>query len=737
MKFGSLLAVGSLAVGLWGCGASGEAAGHGSVLPLRSLKLYETGVGYFERSGTLSKDASVSLPVPTGHLDDALKTLVITGQNGAASISGVEFASSLSRGMARALAGLPADGDEPISYKALLTSLKGADVEIRTKGKTAEIIRGRLVEVLDPEKNADTSESSDAETDEDASDQTKGKRREHAEPPKKKPGLGLLVVTDNGEFEKLDSNDVVSVRPTDPTFQSRVSAALDALSVRSAQNLRALRLLAQSDKPITLGYLAEAPIWRTTYRLVLQNGGERGVLQGWALIHNDTDENWAKVKVELVNGQPDSFLYPLAAPRYARRELAEPQERLATVPQLLDTTVDEIWGDNLDIGTIGHGSGTGTGMGYGSGYGRLGGSHASRAPSIRMGTAVGSSEELKIGNLAAIAPAEGVEAGALFSYTLAEPLDLRAHGSALVPFMASEVLTRRITWFQNANETGRSALRFTNATRQTLPAGPISIYEAGGFAGEAGLDRLKPKERSFLQFGADLDVELELVKDESKDDTQRVSFAKHTLTEDFLRSHVKKIELKNRSRAMRVVYLSLDIVDNSKVEGADELDYDKTGNKPLAVFMVPPGKKLERTLKIQEGLKSTTHVDSLTAERLEQLAAIEKLPSADRANLKDAAARLREAEAKATEKEDTQKSLEEMDGDLKRLREELAALGDKSGQGASANPLVKRILENEDKLLALRQKLKTLDAALKDRRKVAEASLEKLKKEDKDAPKSP
>jgi hypothetical protein len=38
-----------------------------------------------------------------------------------------------------------------------------------------------------------------------------------------------------------------------------------------------------------------------------------------------------------------------------------------------------------NIGTIGHGAGTGNGQGFGNGHGRLGGSHQTRAPSIRQG----------------------------------------------------------------------------------------------------------------------------------------------------------------------------------------------------------------------------------------------------------------------------------------------------------------------------------------------------------------
>src|SRR6185436_13679047 len=38
-----------------------------------------------------------------------------------------------------------------------------------------------------------------------------------------------------------------------------------------------------------------------------------------------------------------------------------------------------------NIGTLGHGAGTGTGQGFGSGHGRLGGSHRTKAPQVRMG----------------------------------------------------------------------------------------------------------------------------------------------------------------------------------------------------------------------------------------------------------------------------------------------------------------------------------------------------------------
>src|SRR5258706_1492925 len=144
------LSLGVLAIAIAGCAAP-QAAGPESILPLAKLRLYETGVGYFERSGSVGAGSRASLPVPAGHIDDALKTLVVLSANGRANVQGVEFGSSVSRGMARAMAGLPlVDGERPITYRDLLLSLRGASVEVRA-GRSS--CTGRLVDVVGSEES--------------------------------------------------------------------------------------------------------------------------------------------------------------------------------------------------------------------------------------------------------------------------------------------------------------------------------------------------------------------------------------------------------------------------------------------------------------------------------------------------------------------------------------------------------------------------------------------------------
>ncbi|WP_437503810.1 hypothetical protein [Sorangium sp. So ce1099] len=690
-----------------------------SALPLKKLRLYETGVGYFERSGNISS-SSDSLPVPASHVDDALKTLIVLS-DGKARVTGIEFDSVLSGGLSRSLAALPSGADTPVTYRDVLESLRGIEVEVTADdetwiGQLAEVTEAPSIPLSPPTATAAGAGASSAAG-------KAGAAERGPVAPDTQEDLYLTLIQRGGAVRRLRASRVDQVRPVDPAVADRLGAAVGALSGRAAQLRRSLRVLAQSAAPVRLGYIAETPVWRSTYRLLLDGGRAR--LQGWALVHNDTDEPWAGVSVELVNGRPDSFLFPLSAPRYARRELAHPDESLSTVPQLADKTPDQLWGDNADGST--------TGMGFGSGEGRLGGSHVTRPPQFRGGgvaTRDGSTEEsdaLSIGNLAEVAQAAGVENGALFTYRLAGGLHLRAHGSALVPFTQQDVEAQRLTWFEGDEERGRSGARLANTTAQTLPSGPIAVYEASGFAGETGLPRLKPRERAFLLFGLDLDVELRTTSERLEEVTQRIAFESGYLTEHFVRKHRRRYAVRNRGGQERRVYVALDIVKNASARGFDAMDFDAASDRPLGVLRVAPRSKLEREVTIDEALLHALDVRSLSARALREKSDIAALSAAERATL-GAAAKLFDEVEKADRETAAEKStIGRLEKDLGRLREHLEALGDKSGSPAGANPLVVRILALEDELSGAQRRVEQLEAQREARLDAVKGELERLR----------
>ncbi len=652
------------------------------ILPLQRLRLYETGIGYFERAGKPPDRAATTLPVPAGHLDDALKTMVVLSPGGKTGVRGVAFSSSVSRGMARAMAGLDPSTPERLGWRDVLGSLRGAAVEVRA-GK--DTLRGRLVEVV----------------------------ADGAEPT-------LLLLTERSELRRLQGRDVVSVRPTDPERAAQLGTALDALSTHAARGTQALGVMATGAEAITLGYVAEAPVYRPSYRLLLEP--QKARLQGFALVHNDTEEDWRGIRLELVNGEPASFLHPMAAPRYARRELVEPDRTLATVPQLLGTTADALWGDHTEetsegavglggLGTIGHGSGGG-GVGYGRGAGRIG------------EATVGASGVVSVGDLARGANANATETGALFLYAMPEPVTLPARHSGLLSFLDRGVDATPITWFDGAGGKGEAGVRLVNDSGQTLPAGPVALFSEGGFVGEALLPRLRPGERSFVRHGADLDLEVRAGKRAVTEEIRSVRFAGEALEQHFVRTTRVGWTIENRSGLPRTAMVRLDIVKNARVEGVDAVELDEASGRPVARLAAPARSTRERALVLVEGLERKMPLGALDGESLRKLAAAPIAPG-QRAPLEAAARAADAVKESARKKTDAERELGRREADIERLRKSLEATrGDRRGPEAA---LVSRVLAAEDALVRLRERIDDLDAEIARHRQAVKVALAPLR----------
>jgi hypothetical protein len=660
------------------------------VLPLHAVRLYENGVGYFEREGVLAAHSGSTLGVPASHVDDALKTLIVLS-HGPARVSGIEFPSVVSDGAARSLAGLPLEGDSPADYEHVLRSLIGFRVEIAVEQRDA--VRGRL---LDVERDVPATPSQPA----------KGAL------PDTPRAYSLLVVADSGELSRVSTSAVRAIRPLDRAFSTRLQTAADALSGRSAQLRRELRVRASASAPVRIGYIAETPVWRASYRLVIAPGGSGAALQGWALVHNDTDEPWVNIDVELVNGAPDSFLFPMAAPRYGRRPLDTPDTELSTVPQLALRTPDGLWGDHVESEVEGEGglglSGVGEGGGgYGEGIG-LGSIGTVGHGSGSAGATA--SDAIQIGDLSQIASAKGKDEGRLFSYHLAEKVSLGAHGSSLLPMFEHRVAARRFTRF-DGDGNGRAAVRFMNDSPYILPAGPVAIFEPAGFSGETLVDRLRPEERAFLEYGVDLDATLAVQKKDVSSKIVHVSFVAggERLQQDEVRVSEHRLRVENHAAAPRSIgYVLSRVVTNAKVEGADELDFDAKAGAAIAFMTAPSRGDLERTLRVTEARATSTPLENLTRLNVEALVGAESIPAPERAVLRaalPAVGALAEAEKSA---HDLERHAEELDGDLKRNREHLEAM---TGQG-TANPIATRIValersrdDGRARLAALQEKI--------------------------------
>lgn len=278
--------------------------------PLKRVTLYKHGVGYFERQGKVNGDSQVTFLFDAAQMNDVLKSLVVLDLS-KGKISSVTFDSTKPFDKRIEEFGIRLDASNAAGLTALLGQLKGARVEVRT-GTTPSI--GTVVGI---EKRI------------------KYQAMERAEMQE------LVMVSEGGELRSIALDQVRGIKLLDTKVREDLEQYLSVLQSTIHKNLRKLTITAtgQGERDLFVSYVVEAPVWKTTYRVVL-DAKAKPFLQGWALVDNVQDEDWANVTLSLVAGAPVSFIHDLQQPRYKGRPVVEMPEDVSITPQIAEAPIN-------------------------------------------------------------------------------------------------------------------------------------------------------------------------------------------------------------------------------------------------------------------------------------------------------------------------------------------------------------------------------------------------------------
>ncbi|MFO0734703.1 MAG: hypothetical protein U0270_02440 [Labilithrix sp.] len=84
---------------------------------------------------------------------------------------------------------------------------------------------------------------------------------------------------------------------------------------------------------LEVGYVAASPVWRPSYRVVIEKSGE-AYLQAWGIVQNLSGEDWKNVRLSLVAGAPLAFEAQLGTPVIPERPVVTDNgEVIAAVPR--------------------------------------------------------------------------------------------------------------------------------------------------------------------------------------------------------------------------------------------------------------------------------------------------------------------------------------------------------------------------------------------------------------------
>lgn len=432
---------------------------------LTKVVLYKHGVGYFERKAQVSGDAEVRLGFRSEEMNDVLKSLTVF-DSGGGTVNSVSYDNH--KPMDRLLDEISIDVPPDSGGAGLLGAVRGASVLVTAGNR---MITGQVVGV--EERRVQT-------------------RDGMAAIPR------LTVFDDGGALHSFDLQDVSSVRFLDEHLKSELKFFFDTLLSATKRDTKNLKLFArgEGDRELSISYVVECPVWKTSYRIALPLADEESpYLQGWALVDNPQDEDWKDVELSLVSGLPISFRHDLYSPRYLKRKEIEVERESSAGPVMTEGALFSLAAaEDLDEGIFGAG---GEFQEVASAKPMLG-RRAGLAPKRSQGMA----QSQKVETITQ-------KVGQLFEYRIEHPVTVLRNQSALVPIVGGEFEGRRKLLYNSANrvENPFAVIDFKNTTGLTLEGGPVTIFEGDVYAGEAMMETLGPDEERMLPYSVELSVD--------------------------------------------------------------------------------------------------------------------------------------------------------------------------------------------------------------------------------------
>lgn len=656
--------------------ASAEAA---ELAPARVV-LSNSGLAQFTHAGTVTGGASIDLAVRLDQVDDILKSLTVfdeAGAVGAVSLPGKAPLVELFRD-------LPFGPDALTSPTALLNALVGTEVEIA--GNVGA--KGRIFRV---------------ESEETALPNNGGTTQRHR----------LTLMTDNGLVQAV-IEDVTALRFTDPQTKAQIERALTGLAENRAKERRQLSIgfLGTGTRKVAISYVVAAPVWKTSYRLVLPKDGAKARLQGWAIVENLTGGDWKNIDLVLVSGNPIALRQPLYTALFTDR----PEVEVATTARLVPRTDDA---DEEQSGAVKKKAAPGKRVGTAAAA-RPAPAPAQIAQTQRSGAPVFESADL-VGAMATTAEAE--EAATQLIYRFPGKLSLATGHTMMVPFVDREVTATR-TWLYQPDTAARrplAAVRVRNDSDSGLPAGIVTAYDAAAdgninFVGDAQLPLLPKGTFKFVTFA--LDAKTDIRRDDKG--VLRTVLGKAvngvlTLTTRSRRTFAYEVAAPaDEDREIVVEELRIDGWQPSP----ESKNVEETPTRFRHKIVAPKGQTTKATLSIERIDSETVALTSLGAEGI--LARIRGLQN-ESAALRDTMAKLgtivaeiNKARSQRTQLDAERKKIGE---DQERIRRNLQSVGQASDLGRQYIDTLKK---QEERLAEIARADQALEAEIAAKRLAAE-----------------
>lgn len=537
-------------------------------LPITQVVLFNSGVGYFHRTGQVEGDARVDLQFQSGDINDLIKSLVIDDPKG--KVLPLRYDSQ--EPIEKTLRSFAINLSSNPSFGQILNQARGEKVELTLVANNSGlpgVISGTII----------------------------GMESAHRLPtPTSAATVDMEIVNLNCTegIRNVPINQIQRLRFLNPVIENELRRALEVVASGHDSLKKYVRLgfRGEGKRDVKVGYVTENPIWKTSYRIVLDKDGKTRLL-GWANIENTSDEDWHDVKLTLVSGRPISFQMDLYPPLFIPRPTVEPElfaslrpptysGPLTNLPNVGQFGIQGFGGGFNNGGNFmpngqpgnpmqqmaGQGGIAGFGGGIQGQFGNLGNMGNSINPNSlglnryqnfnndnniaqnqkltfqdlqnRRNANKGEQQQLEnapqgqggggnrggqlsqqqakqVGSILTGVDPELIESaltaeelGNPARFLIEEKVSLPRQQSAMLPILEQTIDATRVTIYNPRVQAKHPllGLKMKNNSKQSLMSGPIAIYDDNQYAGDARILDLQPGEERFVSYAIDTGTEV-------------------------------------------------------------------------------------------------------------------------------------------------------------------------------------------------------------------------------------
>src|SRR5262249_42070666 len=284
-----------------------------------------------------------------------------------------------------------------------------------------------------------------------------------------------------------------------------------------------------------------------------------------------TDEDWKDVRMALVSGRPISFQMDLYQPLYVPRPVVEPELFASLRPPTYSGAIarNDLREMEKQSAKMDHESDALAAKKPGEARGGLGADKGKEQ--FRGERKMNLDDRMDLGRSVASA-ATASKLGDFFQYAIDRPVTLPRQKSAMLPIVAKDIEADRVSIYNERTQAKFPLLgvKVKNTSGVHLNQGPITVFEASNYAGDARILDLQPNEERLLSYAIDLGTEVNPV---ASSDNGRLTVVKAVKGIVYTTTKVRETKtytIVNRNDAERTVLIEHPVRNEFALKDTDK-----------------------------------------------------------------------------------------------------------------------------------------------------------------------